>query len=86
MALGSGTNEFYGRGAGGHTVHVNNQPKIILLVPLSKGELFLEWWWWGGSLPIWRRGTNPTFLCLTCFSCSPFGSKVSPKFFLQLVS
>lgn len=26
---------------GGHTVHVNNQPMIILLVPLCKGEMFL---------------------------------------------
>lgn len=67
----------------GHTLHVNNQAMIILLVPLSKGKMFWGCW------PIWRRVKIPLFIS-TCTSCSPFGSKPpSPKSFLaahQLIS
>lgn len=58
----------------GHTLHVNNQAMIILLVPLSKGKMFWGCW------PIWRRVKIPLFIS-TCSSCSPFGSNPPPQIF-----
>lgn len=52
MALGSGISVSVG-GNSGDTVHVNNQPMIVLLVPFRKGGVVLEGGWdWGKGVHI----------------------------------
>lgn len=66
MALGSGISVSMGGGSSGDTVHVNNQPMIVLLVPFRKGGVAL-----GGGEGFRRRVHIKVFLH-TCFSCSFF--------------
>lgn len=61
MALGSGISVSVG-GNSRDTVHVNNQPMIVLLVPFRKGGCIR------GRVGLGKRGTHQDFLH-TCFSC-----------------
>lgn len=56
MALGSGISvSIGGGGSSGDTVHVNNQPMIVLLVHLEKGGCIR------GLVGLGERGTHQSF-------------------------
>lgn len=71
MALGSGISVSMGGGVGGSsgdTVHVNNQPMIVLLVPFRKKTVgCIRGWGWAG-----REGVHIKVFLHTCFSSSLF--------------
>lgn len=62
MALGSGLVCLWGGGAVGDTVHVNNQPMIVLLVSFRTGGCIR------GRVGLGEGGKASLH---TCFSCSP---------------
>lgn len=71
---------FIGEGSG-HIVHVNNQPMIILLVPLCKGEMFLGVW-----LTYTENGSKSHFFFLHASPVLHLVANSPQHLFLQFVS